>query len=326
MGGPIHRIGLVQRIGLALALLAAGVAAALIWATIEYYGDGPNVADKNVVLPRGAALEAIAETLAREGILRHPRLFVVTVELSGAGRRVRAGEYRFPAAVSARDVVDILLSGKMVVRRLTVPEGLTVAEVVQLLLQAEGLTGDLPALPAEGRLLPETYHYVWGDDRAQLLERMARARDEVLAELWTGRAAGLPYRDVDEAVVMASIVEKETAKAEERSLIAGVFINRLRRGMRLQSDPTVIYGLTGGRGALGRPIVRADWEHASAWNTYRIDGLPPTPIGNPGRASLAAALRPEPSRYIYFVADGAGGHAFAESLDEHNQNVRARRK
>jgi UPF0755 protein len=222
--------------------------------------------------------------------------------------------------------MDLLVSGRVVMRRLTAPEGLTVGEIFSLVIQADGLTGDMPPLPSEGTLLPQTYHFAYGDERRAIVERMTKAMSETLAELWAKRRPDLPYRGPNEAVVMASIVEKETAVAEERPLVAGVFVNRLRRGMRLQSDPTVAYGLDPGRGDLDRALTRDDLDRPSAWNTYRIDGLPPTPIASPGRASLEAALQPKPSAYLYFVADGNGGHVFAETLDEHNRNVARWRK
>jgi UPF0755 protein len=213
-----------------------------------------------------------------------------------------------------------------VARRLTIAEGLTVAEVYELLEEAHGLTGELPPPPPEGSLLPETYFYAFGDPRAELVRRMQRAMDDVLAELWPRRAEDLPLDGRAEALTLASIVDKETASAAERAKVAAVFVNRLRRGMRLQADPTVIYGLTAGEGPLGRSLTRRDWADDSDYNTYRIDGLPPGPIANPGRAAIEAVLNPAAVDYLYFVADGSGGHAFARTLDEHNRNVALWRK
>lgn len=215
----------------------------------------------------------------------------------------------------------MLAAGRTVVRRLTVPEGFTTFQVVALVEGAEGLEGEVGDIPGEGELLPETFFYSWGDTRRQMIARARRAMSEALAELWPKRAPDLPLRSPAEAVVLASIVEKETAIGEERPQVAAVFINRLRRGMRLQADPTVIYGLTGGRSVLDRPLSRADLETAHPWNTYVIAGLPPTPIANPGRASLQAVLRPASSDDLYFVADGTGRHLFAATLAEHNRNV-----
>jgi UPF0755 protein len=208
-----------------------------------------------------------------------------------------------------------------VARRLTVAEGLTVAEVFRLLAETEALSGDLPEPPPEGSLLPETYFYALGDDRAELVRRMQRGMRRLLDQLWPARAEALPLTERQQALILASIVDKETGVAAERGAVAAVFHNRLRQGMRLQSDPTVIYGLTDGNGPLDRELTRADWQHDSPYNTYRIEGLPPGPIGNPGRAALEAVLNPDDVDYLYFVADGSGGHAFGRTLDEHNRNV-----
>jgi UPF0755 protein len=222
-------------------------------------------------------------------------------------------------------VLSLLREGRTVVRHLTIPEGLTTVEILALLDDAPGLSGDRSP-PAEGTLLPETYNYSWGDSRAGMMARMQKAMAETLAKLWASRAAGLPLATPEAAVTLASLVEKETALAAERPRVAGVFVNRLRLGMRLQSDPTVVYALTAGKGPLGRELTRADLEVPSPYNTYRIDGLPPGPIANPGRAAIAAALQPLASRELYFVADGSGGHAFASTLEEHNRNVTRWRK
>ncbi len=225
-----------------------------------------------------------------------------------------------------RDTLELMVSGKTVARRLTLPEGLTSFEVVALVQKAEGLEGEVQAVPPEGTLLPETYHYARGETRAEVVARMGRALDQVLDELWPERAPGLPISSPEQAVVLASIVEKETAVADERPLVASVFVNRLKKGMRLQSDPTVVYGLTGGKGPLGRALTRKDLQTPSPYNTYLADGLPPGPIANPGRASIEAVLNPAKTEYLYFVADGDGGHRFAKTLAEHNRNVAQWRK
>jgi UPF0755 protein len=225
-----------------------------------------------------------------------------------------------------REAVALLTSGKTIVHRLTLPEGVMSAEAAALIAAAEPLVGEIGTIPPEGSLLPETYHFSRGDTRSDLIARMQAAQDEVLAELWPTRSDDLPFDTRREAVILASIVEKETGVAEERPLVASVFINRLRKEMRLQSDPTVVYGLTDGEGPLGRALTRADLEIATPYNTYLIDGLPPGPIANPGRASLAAVLSPAESEYLYFVADGSGGHAFAKTLTQHNRNVANWRK
>jgi len=208
-----------------------------------------------------------------------------------------------------------------VVRRFTVPEGLTSAQITGLLRDEPAFTGEIKSEPAEGSLLPETYHYSWGDNRADLLKRMQTAMQSALKAAWDKRALTLPLQTPQQALVLASIIEKETSVPQERGRIAGVFVNRLLSNMRLQSDPTVIYALTQGAGTLGRPLTRADWKFESPYNTYVIDGLPTAPIGNPGKASIEAAVNPERHDFIYFVADGSGGHAFAKTLAEHNRNV-----
>jgi UPF0755 protein len=222
--------------------------------------------------------------------------------------------------------MDVLRAGKPFTRRLTLPEGLTSAEAVVLINGAEALDGDAGETPVEGSLLPETYHYVRGDLRTELVRRMQRSLDETIDELWPRRAEDLPLADKREAIILASIVEKETGIPEERPRVASVFVNRLRAGMRLQSDPTVAYGISGGSGPLGRALTRQDLQTPSPYNTYLNDGLPPGPISNPGRAAIEAVLNPADTKFLYFVASGNGGHAFAKTLEEHNRNVEQWRK
>jgi UPF0755 protein len=301
----------------------AAVVAIAVWSQTRAFlvERGPSVSETVVVLPRGAGLDEITARLNAAGVIDRPWLFRLAVRLDGQDRALKAGEYAFPAGATPASVINMLARGETVARRLTVAEGLTVAEVFRLLAENEALSGELPELPPEGSLLPETYFYALGDDRAALVRRMQRGMRELLDELWPARAEALPLADRQEALILASIVDKETGVAAERPAVAAVFLNRLRQGMRLQSDPTVIYGLTGGNGPLDRELTRADWRHDSPYNTYRIYGLPPGPIGNPGRASLEAVLNPEDVDYLYFVADGSGGHAFGRTLDEHNRNV-----
>ena len=307
----------------AVALVAAAFAFLGWWlATMP----GAFRADTTVILPKGSSTAVIGARLAEAGVVRSSDLFMATVIVEGARGYLKAGEYRFPAGLSLLGVVEQMRAGRTVVRRLTVPEGYSVAEIMALLTSTDGLAGDLPPPPPEGTLLPETYYFSYDDQRADLVRRMRRAMTETLADAWTKRQADLPYRYPEDAVVLASMVEKETGLASERPLIAGLFINRLRVGMKLQSDPTTIYGLTEGRNPLDHALTRADLDSDTRWNTYRIDGLPPTPIANPGRASLLAALHPEPSGNFYFVADGTGGHAFAATLEQHLRNVQAWRK
>ncbi len=309
-----HLVGVV----LVLLLGAAGGFALRAWS--DFTQPGPLAEERRVIVPRGTGLAALATLLVDEGVLRRPLAFRIFVMLGGEGSSLKAGEYAFPEAVSAESVRTLLVAGKTVRRRLTVPEGLTTAAVLDLVRAADGLTGE-PTDPGEGRLLPETYLYSYGDSRAGMVARMQRAMNKALAGAMRERAGGLPLETETELLTLASIVEKETGVPEERARIAGVFVNRLRLGMRLQTDPTVIYALTGGRKALGRPLTRADLKLDHPYNTYRIRGLPPGPIANPGAAALAAAARPEKTEALYFVADGAGGHLFARTLREHNRNV-----
>lgn len=307
-------------VGVFLALLSAAAAGFALRAWEDFNAPGPLAEERRVVVPKGTGLAPLADLLTERGVLRHPLAFRAFVIVDGAQHRLKAGEYAFPAAISAASVRDLLVAGRTVVRRLTVPEGLTTAAVLDLVRGADGLVGEPPD-PGEGRLLPETYHYSYGDSRAGLVARMQRAMDKALAALFRDRPAGSPLNSEAELLTLASIVEKETGVSGERAAIAGVFVNRLKRGMRLQTDPTVIYALTGGGRDLGRPLTRADLRVDHSYNTYRIRGLPPGPIANPGLASLEAAARPAKTQALYFVADGAGGHLFAHTLREHNRNV-----
>jgi UPF0755 protein len=301
---------------IAVLILLAGAAEAL------YFGSGPNArngaASTSVVLAPGSGVSGIGQSLEKAGVIRSRFLFMAAATVTGAARQLKAGEYAFPSRAALATVLDTIRAGKVVRHVVTIPEGLTSKAAVEILNGTAELTG-LAKAPAEGALLPETYEVTRGEDRAAVLNRMVLARDKLLADLWESRAKGLPYRSPDEAVILASIVEKETAKPSERPLIAAVFVNRLEKGMRLESDPTVIYGLTSGA-PLGHGLRVSELASDTPYNTYRISGLPPTPIANPGRASLEAALDPAPSEALYFVADGAGGHVFADTLDAHLRN------
>ncbi|WP_244559359.1 MULTISPECIES: endolytic transglycosylase MltG [unclassified Azospirillum] len=307
--------------GVIVLLLSAMAGGAGLYGWQRYTGPGPLVADKALVIPRGSGVAAISRQLAEAGITRHPLELAIAMRLRRDGAGLRAGEYAFPAGISLKAAIELILSGKTVVRRFTVPEGLTAWQIVELLKADPALSGDVAAVPAEGSLLPETYHYSYGDARADLLARMQTDMAKALEKLWAERAPDLPIMSKEQAVILASVVEKETGVAAERPRVAGVFINRLRQGMKLQSDPTIIYALSQGKGSIDRALTRADWKLDSPYNTYMVDGLPVGPIANPGLLSLQAVLKPEANRYLYFVADGTGGHAFAETLDQHNRNV-----
>jgi len=227
----------------------------------------------------------------------------------------------FPKGASMAEVLEIIRDGKAVQYQMTFPEGLTTEQIIAKLAESDILTGDVVRRPGEGTLLPETYKFHRGESRQSIINKMEADQKKLRDDIWKRRAEGLPLRNVDELVTLASIVEKETGKAEERARVAAVFMNRLTKRMRLQSDPTIIYGIVGGKGALGRSLMRTDIDKLTPYNTYQIDGLPPTPIGNPGRAAMEAVANPARSREVYFVADGTGGHVFAETLDQHNRNV-----
>ena len=299
------------------ALCAGGI---FYWGYTTFHAPGPGERETVVLVPKGAGLNTIAALLQEHRIIRYPAIFVWGTRAYGEGRAIRAGEYAFQPGASPRQVLTVLTVGKTVLRRLTIPEGLSAYEVAALINGADGLQGTVP-VPDEGSVLPETYSYEHGESRARVLERMQAAMRETLAQLGKSRAKNLPLTDPQQAVVLASIVEKETGVPTERARVAAVFVNRLRRGMRLQSDPTVVYGITLGEGPLGRPISRKDLDTDHPYNTYRIPALPPGPIANPGRDALVAVMHPAETDEFYFVADGTGGHVFAKTLSEHNRNV-----
>jgi UPF0755 protein len=310
------------------ALVVGAVAAGAGWYLAQRYlrSPGPLQAEAVVELPRGSGVAAIAARLAAAGAIEHPWAFAALARATGRDRGLQAGEYAIPAGATPEAVMDLLESGRVLLHPVVVPEGLTVHEVYGLLRASEVLAGELPETPPEGSLLPETHLVPRGEARAAVVERMRAGMRAALERLWTGRDPDLPLRSPEEALALASIIEKETSRPEEYRLVAAVFVNRLRRGMKLQTDPTVIYALADGRGALGRELTRADLAVDHPYNTYLVDGLPPGPIANPGRAALAAAFDPAPVDYLYFVADGSGGHAFAATLEEHNRNVARWRK
>jgi UPF0755 protein len=307
-------------------LLVAAAVGGYFWAEHQIKAPGPLTTATTIVIPKGAGADAIARLLQSQGVISQPLLFRLALRLDDSGKPLRAGEYEIPAGISVTDLLALLQSGKTVMRKLTIAEGLTVAEILALVRAQDGLEGQITLKPAEGSLLPQTYFFTLGDSRDAVVQRMRQAMKETLEELWAKRKPGLPIDNEKDAVTLASIVEKETGVASERPRVAAVFVNRLRLNMRLESDPTVTYGITHGLKPLGRDLTRADLQAPSPYNTYTIAGLPPGPIANPGRASLEAALNPLDTKEIYFVADGTGGHAFAETLEQHNKNVAAWRK
>ena len=314
------RIGRSVLAAMALVVLLGTAGLLAAWQGLAYLNaPGPLAEPRAVVIPRGSPVR-LGEVLAEEGVIRHPVALRIAAQLTTGEGPLRAGEFLFPAAASLRDVLTVLRTARPVQHRLTIPEGLTAAAIAVLVERAETLAGD-PVVPPEGMVLPDTYLHERGTTRAAVLDRATRAMDRALAEAWASRADGLPLASPQEMLVLASIVERETGRSDERARVAQVFINRLRRGMRLQSDPTVVYAASGGAGVLDRPISRADLDAQHPYNTYRIPALPPGPIASPGAASLAAVARPAGGDDLYFVADGTGGHAFAKTLEEHNRNV-----
>jgi UPF0755 protein len=295
---------------------------------VYYYGKktiespGPLQQDKTVVIPSRAGMTDIADVLQREGVIDNNRwAFIGAVFALKARSELKPGEYAFQKKASLRDVIGTIVEGKVVQHSVTLPEGLTSEQVVARLTDNELFSGTIREIPREGTILPETYKFPRGTTREQVIQRMQAAQKRLVAEIWEHRSPDVPLKSPEQLVTLASIVEKETGKADERSRVAAVFANRLQKKMKLQSDPTIIYGLVGGKGTLGRPIKRSEISQPSPYNTYVIDGLPPGPIANPGRASLEAAANPARTRDLFFVADGTGGHAFSESLDAHTKNV-----
>jgi UPF0755 protein len=277
-----------------------------------------------VILRHGASLPEIASDLESQGVIRSGSVFLAAAQLTGAARRLKAGEYAFPTRAPLSRIVEMIRDGRIVRHFVTIPEGLTSAQAVAILMANPVLTGEV-ATPAEGALLPETYEVERGTDRGVVLHRMMAARDRLLAELWPNRKPGLPVHTPEEAVTLASIVEKETGLPDERPRVAAVFVNRLEKAMPLASDPTIVYGLTKGA-PLGHGIRQSELASQTPYNTYHFAGLPPGPICNPGRASIAAVLDPAQTGDLYFVANGTGGHSFSATMAEHEKNVEIWRK
>lgn len=310
-------------------ILVAVAAVGLFWyGKTEFEGQGPLDQSTAFMVPEGAGFNQIAASLEQRGIISDQRIFRLAGRTVMGDDTIKAGEYEIKAHASMRQILDQMREGRSILHSFTIPEGYTTYQIVEKLKEEELLTGDLPdELPAEGALLPETYKFSRGAERADILAQMERAQARALDQIWARRSPDIPLESKEELVILASIVEKETARADERPRVASVFYNRLAKGMRLQSDPTVIYGVFGGEGKPSdRPIYKSDLEKETPYNTYVIKGLPPTPIANPGRESMEAVANPSRTDDLYFVADGYGGHTFAKTLDEHNANVARWRK
>lgn len=319
-------IALMNAVFTALFVGMLGFAGAFYYAKTQFDGAGPLKHDTVVTIPRGEGVNAIASRLEREGIIHDRRIFMAAVLYFGAQAKLKAGDYAIESGAAMRSVLDTLIEGDAILYKVTIPEGWTSLQTVERLRDTPELTGEIEEVPPEGSLMPDTYRFGRNTPRSDIIARMQAAQDEFLEKVWATRDSDLPIETKEEALILASIVEKETGLADERSKVAGVFINRLRKGMRLASDPTIIYGLVGGKASLGRPIYRSEIRKETPYNTYVIKGLPPTPIANPGRAAIEAVLRPADTDALYFVADGTGGHVFAKTLAEHNRNVAEWRK
>jgi UPF0755 protein len=309
--------------GLLILVLLLGLAAGVTYVVgkQQFEMAGPLAQDKIVVIPRNSGVRDIADQLEREGVINQSWLFVGSVIALQAREELKYGEYQFAARASLRTVVETIVQGKAIQHAFTVPEGLTSEQIVARLSENEVLSGNIREIPREGTLLPETYKFTRGMTREQMIQRMQQQQRRLVQEVWERRMADLPLGNIDQLITLASIVEKETGKPDERTRVAAVFVNRLKQKMKLQSDPTIIYGLVGGKGTLGRPIMRSEIEKATPYNTYAIEGLPPGPIANPGRASLEAVANPARTKELFFVADGSGGHAFSETYEQHQKNV-----
>ena len=308
------------------AILVAGVA--LYVGKREFDGPGPSTTTTNFMVRPNTGVAEIADQLERRGLISDSRIFRLGVRAYDHDSGLKAGEYEIKAGASMRDIMELLESGKSVLASLTIPEGLTVEQAFRRIAEHEALTGDMPSeIPPEGSLIADTQRFTRGATRQQIIDKMLADQKRLVENIWKRRVSGLPLADINEFVTLASIVEKETGITDERSRVAAVFINRLNKGMRLQSDPTILYGLFGGLGRpADRPIYQSDIDKPTPYNTYVINGLPPGPIANPGRESLEAVANPSKTKDLYFVADGTGGHVFAATLEEHNENVARWRK
>src|SRR3954471_21791320 len=304
-------------------ILLLAIAGGVAWSygKHKFEQQGPLDRDKVVNIPKGLGLREIADLLARENVIDQPWVFIGGVLVLKAREELKYGEYKFGKQITLRETIETIVEGKVVQHAFTIPEGLTSEQIVARLAEVDFLAGNIREIPKEGTLLPETYNFPRYTPREQAIQRMQNSHRRVLQEIWERRSPDLPVKTPEALVTLASIVEKETGRPDERSRVAAVFANRLRQRIKLQSDPTIIYGLVGGKGTLGRPIMRSEIEQPTPYNTYVVEGLPPGPIANPGRASLEATASPSRTKELFFVADGSGGHAFAENLQQHQQNV-----
>lgn len=304
-----------------LAVVAAGVG--VYFGRQAFIEPGPSANGDTFLVKPKMAVADIADQLERRNLISDARIFRLGVRAYGNDSALKAGEYEIKPGASMRDIMELLKSGKSVLYSLTIPEGLTVEQAWQRIAEQDALTGDMPAaMPPEGSLATDTLRFTRGATRQQMVDKLLADQKKLVEDVWARRSPDLPLANISEFVTLASIVEKETGKGDERSRVAAVFLNRLAKGMRLQSDPTIIYGLFGGQGKpADRPIYQSDIDKQTPYNTYLINGLPPTPIANPGRAALEAVANPSKTKDLYFVADGTGGHVFASTLEEHNENV-----
>jgi UPF0755 protein len=302
-------------------LLAAGLAllAAVSVFAYGWYGPGPLEKEQTFLVRSGSPLRSVAADLQRAGAIRSADAFVLRAKVFGGTAPIKAGEFLLPEGASASRILGILQGSEVIRRFVTIPEGMPSIMVHERLMAEPLLTGDVP-VPAEGTVLPESYDFERGESRAAVLKRMQDAMSRTLAELWAKRAPGIAVKTPQEAVILASIVEKETGKPSERRMVAGLYSNRVKQGMLLQADPTIIYPITKGK-PLGRRIRQSEIQAVNDYNTYTMTGLPKGPITNPGRDSIAAVLDPAKTSALYMVADGTGGHAFADTLEQHNANV-----
>ncbi len=307
-----------------LVFMVIGVGALFYFGKVQFTSEGPLTQDSTFFVKRGSGIVEISDQLERADLITDARVFRYGARMSGMEKSMKAGEYAIPARASMRDIMNIFAEGKSLMHQVTIPEGLTVQQIFDRISNSDLLTGDLPKeLPPEGSLIADTLSFTRGTTREEVVTRLKTAQAKLVDEVWAKRRDGLPVKDKNEFVTLASIVEKETGVASERPHVASVFVNRLNTGMRLQSDPTIIYGIFGGRGKPSdRPIYKSDIEKETPYNTYVIKGLPPTPIANPGRDALEAVANPLDTKDLYFVADGTGGHIFAATLKDHNDNVR----